>query len=555
MFLDQVNEISELFRYSFPYYIAVLLPLLIILSPTDAATEFPVYRLQHFDLQGIKYGSRSSTLNFEARSIDTRLPARKCVILMVHEFSSSRFRELVSEGVGALLIIIPSDLDSISDDMKDAVLEMEKSLLSQEISIPVYFTPQTPQLQEIYSNIKESTGKDSASSAAQALFGAVSANGYQLAVNGNQAKLLTDVQISNIQGKMPGFGIEDQLPTVAVVAHYDSFGAAPDLSFGGDSNASGVAALLELMRLFSRLASQPGQTGLPRFNLVFALTSGGKLNFLGSKKLLEDQLDSVDGGLFQDTVFVLCLDSLGVGDELNVHVSKPPKEGSNVAVFIENLNSSKAAAHGVSVNMMHKKINLADDFLAWEHERYSIRRLTAMTVSHFKTAKSDVHRGTILDTKSSVDISVLSRNVQLLAEALAMQLYNESGPFFVGDMAVSQEMLNVWLTQLTSQPRFSSSLGTKGSNTVVSMLQQTMQRYSNEVKVTHLTVDKRDPEYGFYDQTKGVMTAYSVKPAVFDLFLTAIIAAYLTLMYFGMQGFHWLYLAVTANRPVKVKSS
>lgn len=40
------------------------------------------------------------------------------------------------------------------------------------------------------------------------------------------------------------------------------------------------------------------------------------------------------------------------------------------------------------------------------------------------------------------------------------------------------------------------------------MLLQTMQRYLSEVKVSHLTADKRDPEFGFYDQTKGVMTAY-----------------------------------------------
>ena len=62
-----------------------------------------------------------------------------------------------------------------------------------------------------------------------------------------------------------------------------------------------------------------------------------------------------------------------------------------------------------------------------------------------------------------------------------------------------------------------------------------LQRYLSEVKVTHLTVDKRDPEFGFYDQTKGIMTAYSVKPAVFDLFLTATITAYLTAVYFGVQ--------------------
>ena len=55
--------------------------------------------------------------------------------------------------------------------------------------------------------------------------------------------------------------------------------------------------MLELARLFSRLSSQ--QNGLPRFNLVFILTGGGKLNYLGSKKILEDQLDGIDGGLFQ----------------------------------------------------------------------------------------------------------------------------------------------------------------------------------------------------------------------------------------------------------------
>lgn len=57
MILDQINEISEIFRYSLPYYLAILLPIMIILSPADAAHEFPVYRLQQFDLQGTKYGN------------------------------------------------------------------------------------------------------------------------------------------------------------------------------------------------------------------------------------------------------------------------------------------------------------------------------------------------------------------------------------------------------------------------------------------------------------------------------------------------------------------
>ena len=30
-----------------------------------------------------------------------------------------------------------------------------------------------------------------------------------------------------LQGKLSGYGIEDQLPTVAIVAHYDAHGLAP----------------------------------------------------------------------------------------------------------------------------------------------------------------------------------------------------------------------------------------------------------------------------------------------------------------------------------------
>lgn len=30
-----------------------------------------------------------------------------------------------------------------------------------------------------------------------------------------------------LQGKLSGYGVEEQLPTIAIVAHYDAFGAAP----------------------------------------------------------------------------------------------------------------------------------------------------------------------------------------------------------------------------------------------------------------------------------------------------------------------------------------
>lgn len=56
---------------------------------------------------------------------------------------------------------------------------------------------------------------------------------------------------------------------------------------------------------------------------------------------------------------------------------------------------------GVKFEMVHKKINLADDFLAWEHERFSIKRLPAFTISHFNSHK-DPDRSTILDQRYGI---------------------------------------------------------------------------------------------------------------------------------------------------------
>jgi len=55
--------------------------------------------------------------------------------------------------------------------------------------------------------------------------------------------------------------------------------------------------LLELARLFSVLYST-GRSR-PQYNVVFIATGAGKLNYQGSKKWLEDQLDGLEGSIIQ----------------------------------------------------------------------------------------------------------------------------------------------------------------------------------------------------------------------------------------------------------------
>ncbi|XP_064078098.1 BOS complex subunit ncln-like [Macrobrachium nipponense] len=548
------SDIVEVLRNSVPYYLVVALPLLILISPVpvvDAAAEFTVYRLQQYDLHGSAHGSRSSLVNVEARTLDAPSLARRCVLARLTDLTPSLYQQLISQGAAALLVLLPSNLLGLSEDQQKLVHDVEEAMLDSDTQIAVYLAFETKELTEIYEAVRTSTNTDSASSAAAAMMSSLSSDGYQIVVGGSQSKLITDMSIANVQGKLSGYGIEEQLPTIAVVAHYDAFGAAPELSWGGDSNGSGVVILLELARILSRLYSSPRTH--PRLNVAFLLSGGGYINYQGSKRFLEDHLDASDSPLLSETHFTLCLDTLGNSNTLRLHVSKRPRETSPGHNFYQALEEAGKAS-GVEVEMVHRKINLQEDTQAWEHEKYSMRRLPAFTLSRLTGPKTG-ERGTILDTTESVDIDSLTRNTAVVVNALLRHIYNTSIDGILDDgLAVTRGSVASWIDMISSQPRSPQLLAGK-NNPLVNTLHQVLMRYTSEARVTYVKADKRDPEWAFYDVTRSVMAAYAVKPAAFDFLLTLAILSYLGVIYMFLQYFHMVYAFMARlTTPQKVKS-
>uniref|UniRef100_A0A671PWQ0 BOS complex subunit NCLN n=2 Tax=Cyprinidae TaxID=7953 RepID=A0A671PWQ0_9TELE len=581
MFEEASEVLENMLKWSFPLSLVLFLVLVCPLR-AEAAHEFSVYRMQQYDLQGQTYGSRNAILNTEARTVDAEVLSRRCVMVRLADFSYEKYQKALRQSAGAVVIILPQNMSTMPQDIVQQFMELEPELLATETIVPVYFALEDEELLSIYTQTQISSSSQGSSSAAEVLLHTATANGFQMVTSGAQSKAVSDWAITSLEGRLTGAGGED-LPTIVLVAHYDSFGVAPVscfhslcaflsyllqysmrvlfqwLSYGADSNGSGVAILLELARLFSRLYSYKRTHA--GYNLLFFLSGGGKFNYQGTKRWLEDNLDHTDSSLLQDNVaFVLCLDTLGNSDNLHLHVSKPPKEGSPQHALLKELETVAAHQHpDLKFSMVHKKINLADDTLAWEHERFGIRRLPAFTLSHLESHRSP-ERHSIMDMRSvsslegageatagpHVDLTKLSRNTKVIAEALARVIYNLTEKGVSGDLQIFTEQMQVQEDQLaslvdwlTAQPRAAQLLDKDSS--IVNTLEYHLNRYLKDVRRHLVRADKRDPEFVFYDQLKQTMNAYRVKPAIFDLLLAVCIASYLGVLYLAVQNFGLLY--------------
>ncbi|KAK6163560.1 hypothetical protein DH2020_000424 [Rehmannia glutinosa] len=459
-----------------PVYSSVITLLIIVMACVelcDAVTVVDVYRLVQYDLAGVPFGSRLAALNHHAGSSLFSSSAaagaaadlsRTVLILPVRELNLTFIKEYIElrKPLGGLLLLLPpvfnpqnidsagiSDHDSAKDIIKEDLRELEQLLIHANIPYPVYFGFEDDRVNAVLADVKKN---DATGQLATATTG-----GYKLVVSAPEPRKIASPTITNIQGWLPGLkadGDSNQLPTIAVVASYDTFGAAPALSVGSDSNGSGVVALLELARLFSILYSSPKTRG--RYNLLFVLTSGGPYNYNGTHKWLR----SLDQRLRETIDYSICLNSIGsVSNELWIHVSKPP-DNIYIKQIFEGF-SSVSEKLGLKVGLKHKKINISNP----RRHIYGLE----------------------------------GKNIDIFADD--------------SSLSVNPSYIRSWLQFLSTTPRVAPFLSK--NDPLIMALKKELADHTVEVNVQHEVLDGM---FTFYDSTSGRLHVYQGLDDLITLF-------------------------------------
>ncbi|XP_034101695.2 nicalin-1 [Drosophila albomicans] len=547
--LNEVDSFADIFRGGLPYCLLVALPILILVSPS-MASDFQVMSMTKFDVNGEQFGSRSSAISLEAKSLYTWSTGRHCVLARLLDISVNDLNK-IRQKAGGLIIMLPKDVTALNDEVKEHVLMLEQQMLSQAIPVPVYFAPFNPKLEEILKDVTHTAIDNNVEN--KTAFGQmlllVSANGYHVTVDGQNSAANKNSKIPVIQGEfvpnqfvakhMDNSGDGNSLPLILITASLKTFGIINDYPLNADS-----AVTMALVEIFSKLHSMISMS--PKYRLGFLLSDSGLLlNFQGSKKWLE--ID--DNSVLQNVEFVLCLDtitqSLG-GNQPNVlymHVSKPPKEKTSISNFFKILKSVSAQHGGnLTVEGVHKKINLADSKLSWEHERFSMKRFPAFTLSSVKNPSSPLRTTMFKDDESQI-VTQLITSAKIIAESLACYMYkiDPQSDVFDGHVAINENNILPYL----------------GLRSILQNndIKDGFEKYLKNVKIVYDKPDAREPDFMFYNGVDAKLNVYRVKPAIFDLFLTFVITIYLSTIYFAIQFFPRFYDLVSAKLNLSMRSS
>jgi hypothetical protein len=218
----------------------------------------------------------------------------------------------------------------------------------------------------------------------------------------------------------------------------------------------------------------------------------------------------------------VCLDGIGLNGPLYIH--KTPKSQASSQYFIDALKANK---YGVAVEEVHKKINLGDERTWWQHERFAFKKIPSLTISSLENPKTPI-RSSMTDTYGMIDEKTLEANSLAISDAILSTVYqsnvDENG------LSVSFDSVKAWARLLASEPRPAGNITSRLTNDISKHLE----RFSSENKIEKRPVCG---ELTLYNQNEAVMSQFFVRPALFDLYLGALIFGYLGLIYMSIENF------------------
>eukprot|EP01090_Pellita_catalonica_P021027 TRINITY_DN7758_c0_g1_i1.p1 TRINITY_DN7758_c0_g1~~TRINITY_DN7758_c0_g1_i1.p1 ORF type:complete len:511 (-),score=54.46 TRINITY_DN7758_c0_g1_i1:37-1569(-) len=502
-------------------FLCYLLCCLIFLCEVTQGVEvIEVYRMIQFEAGGNAFGSQRTRMNlFGTKTISSDIA--RSILIVPAENVDKEFLESGINCAGGILVLFEHNQQP--QNMR-AWEDLEHFLLRQKIRIPVYFSMRNDKLKDIYDRLHPTSLQVQQSS-----YDLSSFDGFKFVVAHAEATPLDEIYVSNFESWLKandGHGISIE-PTIAVVAYYDTFGVAPGVSFGADSNGSGVVALLEIARLFAKLYSRPRMRG--KYNIVFLLSAAGRWNYMGTRHWLQN----LDSKLLSTIEFALCLDTIGNGEKLYFHISRPPKDPKTKRLYTDFTETAQHA--GIPFEIVHKRINISNPNVFWEHEQFSRKRIVAATLSHVKQPRPGILRSNVFDSRTHVDLKILLRNIKFVAEALVKHMYGYHGTeleiFEDGSLLqMNERFVESWLNTLAEIPRVMPYL--KNDSKILRGLKEVMQWYVGDVEETSFKVPNSD--FIFYGNEKVELSIYKVKPVLFDFFTSLVIGLFLAVLYLSL---------------------
>ena len=223
----------------------------------------------------------------------------------------------------------------------------------------------------------------------------------------------------NIVGLVPGSAKPSRY--VVVMAHYDNLGTlGGQLYPGADSNASGVAALLELARMFTHMRSCRKTYGC---GLIFAALDGKEKDLAGAADLWrvikEGRLkDPVSGEAVDPTQIVLAVNL----DQLGTSLAPLTKGNPNYLMMLSEAatgrRSSLEAANrdqGIGLELGYDYYG-SKDFTNLFYRRISSQRLfleQGIPAVMF-TSGITLNNNKTTDTPDTLDYALLRKRIQLI---------------------------------------------------------------------------------------------------------------------------------------------